>query len=99
MNKSNQLSTTELFSKWQKKMFWMMWVTYASFYLLRVNISVALPAIGKEFSMTKSDLGIVLSALFLMYALGQFINGQLGDRLNSRVIIRSVPMRISERVQ
>ncbi|MEN8223415.1 MAG: MFS transporter [Acidobacteriota bacterium] len=72
---------------WQKKMFWMMWITYGSFYLLRVNISIAMPEIMKEFSISKSDMGIVLSSLFLMYALGQFINGQLGDKLNSRKII------------
>ena len=87
MNKTKNLSTTALFSNWQKKMFWLMWVTYGSFYLLRVNISIALPAIGKEYDLTKMELGIVLSALFLMYAIGQFINGQLGDKLNSRLII------------
>ena len=72
---------------WQKKMFWLMWVTYASFYLCRVNISVALPGIMDEFGLTKTNMGLVLSALFLMYAVGQFINGQLGDKLNSRRII------------
>jgi OPA family glycerol-3-phosphate transporter-like MFS transporter len=41
----------------------------------------------QEFNLTKTDLGVVLSSLFAMYAIGQFINGQLGDRLNSRKII------------
>ena len=72
---------------WQTKMFWLMWITYASFYLCRVNISVALPGIMQEFGLTKTNLGIVLSSLFAMYAIGQFINGQLGDKLNSRKII------------
>jgi OPA family glycerol-3-phosphate transporter-like MFS transporter len=72
---------------WKTKMFWLMWITYASFYLCRVNISVALPEIMQEFNLTKTDLGVVLSSLFAMYAIGQFINGQLGDRLNSRKII------------
>ncbi len=73
--------------KWQKKMFWMMWITYASFYLGRVNISIALPGISNEFALSKTDLGIVLTALFFAYAFGQFINGQLGDKINSRKII------------
>jgi sugar phosphate permease len=73
--------------KWQMKMFWMMWITYASFYLCRVNISVALPGIESELGFTKTNMGIVLSALTMMYAIGQFINGQLGDKLNSRRII------------
>jgi len=72
---------------WQKKMFWLIWITYASFYLGRVNISVALPGIMAEFGFTKTNLGIVLSSLFVMYAIGQFINGQLGDKINSRRII------------
>lgn len=64
-----------------------MWVTYASFYLCRVNISIAMPKIMEEFSLTKTDMGLVLSSLFLLYAIGQFINGQLGDKLNSKRII------------
>ncbi len=87
MGKKIDQSVKQQLASWQKKMFWMMWVTYASFYLLRVNISIALPEIMKEFSLSKSDMGMVLSSLFLMYAVGQFINGQLGDKLNSRLII------------
>ena len=74
-------------AQWQKKMFWMMWITYAAFYLGRVNISVAMPGIAQEFGLTKTSLGGILSALFALYAIGQFINGQLGDKLNSRLII------------
>ncbi len=87
MEKNLNASVSEQISIWQKKMFWLMWVTYASFYLLRVNISIAMPEIMKEFSLTKTNMGLVLSSLFLMYAVGQFINGQLGDKLNSRWII------------
>ncbi|MBW1888181.1 MAG: MFS transporter, partial [Deltaproteobacteria bacterium] len=87
MEKRLNGSVSELLSTWQKKMFWLMWVTYASFYLCRVNISIAMPQIMKEFSLTKTDMGLVLSSLFLLYAIGQFINGQLGDKLNSRRII------------
>ncbi|MBC8401527.1 MAG: MFS transporter [Candidatus Marinimicrobia bacterium] len=83
MNTGNQTQIVH----WQKKMFWLMWITYAAFYLGRVNISVAMPGIAQEFGLSKTSLGVVLSALFAMYAIGQFINGQLGDKLNSRVII------------
>jgi len=83
----NSLNTSAQIKSWQKKMFWMMWVTYASFYLLRVNISIAMPEIMSEFGLTKTNMGVVLSCLFFAYAIGQFINGQLGDKLNSRRII------------
>ena len=83
----NSLDTSAQIKHWQKKMFWMMWITYASFYLLRVNISIAMPEIMSEFGLTKTNMGVVLSCLFFAYAIGQFINGQLGDKINSRRII------------
>jgi len=87
VKKTLSSSVSELIGTWQKKMFWLMWVTYASFYLLRVNIFIAMPEIMQDFNLTKTNMGLVLSSLFLLYAIGQFINGQLGDKLNSRRII------------
>lgn len=87
MKKELSVKVSELISKWQKKIFWLMWVTYASFYLCRVNISIAMPKIMEEYGLTKSEMGLILSSLFALYAIGQFINGQLGDKLNSRRII------------
>ncbi len=65
-------------------MFWLMWVTYSSFYLLRVNISVAVPEIMKTFALSRTEMGLVMSSQFLLYAVGQFVNGQLGDRIDAR---------------
>lgn len=87
MKKTLNTSVSKPIDEWQKKMFRLMWVTYASFYLCRVNISIAMPKIMEEFGLTKSNMGLVLSSLFLLYAIGQFVNGQLGDKLNSRRII------------
>ncbi|MDP8203426.1 MAG: MFS transporter [Candidatus Tenebribacter mawsonii] len=84
---TNNTDTSLRIKQWQKKMFWMMWITYASFYLLRVNISIAMPSIMREFDLTKTNMGVVLTSLFFAYAIGQFINGQLGDKINARRII------------
>jgi len=69
---------------WQRRIFLTCWLTYASFYLCRVNLSVALPAIQSEFGWSKTEAGLIGSALFWVYACGQFVNGQLGDRLDAR---------------
>lgn len=76
-------STAEL-RAWQRRLFVTCWLTYASFYFCRVNFSVALPAIQGEFGWSKTEAGLIGSALFWVYAGGQFINGQLGDRWSAR---------------
>lgn len=73
--------------KWQKKILFTAWLSYASFYLLRVNISVAIPGIIQEFGLSKTQIGSVLSALFFTYAAGQFINGQFGDNFSAKKLV------------
>ncbi|MFC1700268.1 MFS transporter [Patescibacteria group bacterium] len=55
------------------------WISYATYYFLRVNFSIALPGIMEEFNISKVALGGAASTFFAMYAVGQFINGQLAD--------------------
>lgn len=78
---------TRDFKYWRKRIFWSVWITYASFYLIRVNISVAMPGIMSEFGISKTVMGGILSALFFVYAAGQFINGQLGEKFGARTFI------------
>ena len=75
------------FKYWRKRVFITAWITYAAFYLTRVNMSIAMPGIMAEFGYTKTMMGLVLSALFIMYALGQFLNGQLGDKFGARKLV------------
>jgi len=70
-----------------KKILLVSWLTYASFYLIRVNLSVAIPGIMDQFGLTKTALGGVLSAFFLLYAIGQFLNGQLADNLGAKKLV------------
>ena len=69
---------------WQRRIFVASWLTYASFYLGRVNFSVALPYIRAEFGWGKAQVGLIGAALFWAYALGQLVNGRLGERLGAR---------------
>jgi sugar phosphate permease len=78
------MTTTASLRSWQRRIFVTCWLTYASFYLCRVNLSVALPALSDEFAWSKSQAGLIGSALFWAYAVGQFVNGQLGDRVPAR---------------
>jgi sugar phosphate permease len=75
------------FKYWRKRILLTTWITYAIFYLARVNMSVAMPGIMAEFGFSKTEMGGVLTALLAMYAIGQFVNGQLGDKFGARKII------------
>ena len=68
-------------------MLWTLWLTYGSFYFCRNNLGVALPGIGAELNLSKTELGTVLMALKLAYGIGQFVNGQLAERFPPRRLL------------
>ena len=78
---------TKKLRQWKKRIIIIAWITYASFYLIRVNFSIAIPGIIEEFGMSKTEIGMVLTALFFAYAFGQFVNGQLGDKFGARRLV------------
>lgn len=83
---ANQLETdpARLRSQ-QARVFWLLWSAYASYYLCRVNFAVAQPAILKEFpTWTAAQIGTIPSAYAAVYAIGQIVNGTLGQRYGTR---------------
>ena len=70
---------------WQFRIFSLLWTGYASYYLCRVNFAVAQPEILKEFpTWTAAQIGMIPSVYAAFYAVGQFVNGQLGERFGAR---------------
>ena len=59
-------------------------VMYFITYIDRVNLSTAASAIKKEFGISNTQMGFVLSAFAYPYALLQVAGGWLGDRLGAR---------------
>ncbi|MBC7236093.1 MAG: MFS transporter [Chloroflexi bacterium] len=81
------LSTTlspETLRRWRRRVFAVSWLSYAGFYLGRVNLAVAIPALGSAFGWSRMALGLLGSAFFWVYAFSQLLNGYLGDRLSAR---------------
>jgi len=81
------VNTEQAFKHWRKRVFLTTWITYSTFYLCRVNMSIAVPGIMDEFGYSKTAMGGVMTALLIAYAAGQFINGQLGDKFGARRLI------------
>jgi OPA family glycerol-3-phosphate transporter-like MFS transporter len=63
------------------------WITYATFYLCRVNFAVIAPLLMSLLDFSKVDIGLISSGLLAAYAIGQFINGQLADKYAKKLLI------------
>ncbi len=69
----------------QVRVFSLLWVAYASYYLCRLNFAAAQPDILKDFpTWTAADIGGIPSMYAAVYAVGQFVNGQLATRFGTR---------------
>ncbi|EQB34218.1 MFS transporter [Sphingobium ummariense] len=68
-------------------MIWLIFVVSAVSYLDRTNISIAAQHIREEFAITQVQLGTVLTAFILGYALAQPIAGRLADRFGAFRVI------------
>jgi sugar phosphate permease len=60
---------------------------YMITYMDRTGISVAAPAMSKEFGLSKTAIGIVFSAFLWAYAIGQIPTGWLADRFGARLVL------------
>ena len=60
---------------------------YFFFYTGRQTFGFAIPGIQAEFGVTKETLGWVSACLLWAYAIGQAINGNLGDKFGGRRVM------------
>ena len=72
---------------------WWQWETllvtmggYALYYLIRKNLSVAMPLLG-EIGVSKVQLGAFLTAGGIVYGVGRFLNGIVADRNSARKVM------------
>ena len=68
-------------------MLWTLWLTYGAFYFCRTNISAALPGLEAGLELSKTQIGFILGALKIAYGLGQFVNGQLAEKISPRKLL------------
>src|SRR5437868_6347730 len=67
----------------------LLWTTigYAGFYFVRKNLSLAMPDMEASLQITKDDLGTFLTLHGVLYGIGKFANGFLGDRADGRKLM------------
>ena len=60
---------------------------YMITYMDRTGISIAAPAMAKEFRLSQTAIGVVFSVFLWAYAIGQIPLGSLADRLGPRLLL------------
>lgn len=59
-----------------------LWLVYAASYFIRACYAAAIAPIVGEGHFSKSEIGLVGTAFFVCYGVGQLISGLIGDRVN-----------------
>ena len=72
---------------WRFRVFIITWIGYAGFYMCRKNFAVAKMVFPEEFGFTNWQLSQIWTGYLLMYAIGQFVNGFLGDVRGPRFMV------------
>lgn len=71
---------------------WTLWLTYGAFYFCRTNISAAVPGMKASLGdgglgLSATEIGWILASLKIAYGIGQFVNGQLSERMSPRLML------------
>jgi sugar phosphate permease len=66
----------------QKRTVSTIWITYALFYLGRVNISAVLPAMVISLGVSRAEIGALGTIFFWVYGIGHFVNGEIGSHIS-----------------
>src|SRR5580693_1114568 len=72
---------------WQWRVLLLALFGYATFYFVRNNLPVAMPYLGKDLGITKTQLGTFLTLQGVIYGVSKFANGLLADRANACVFM------------
>jgi sugar phosphate permease len=76
--------TAKRFRYWQTRTLIATMFGYAAYYLVRKNLSFAMPSMQADLGITKADLGLFLTLHGLLYGVSRFVNGMWADRANAR---------------
>ncbi len=73
------------YKRLRRQVFVAIFVGYAAYYLVRMNLSLAIPDILREYpEYTKAQLGTAMTALSIAYGVSKFLMGSVSDRSNPR---------------
>jgi OPA family glycerol-3-phosphate transporter-like MFS transporter len=63
------------------------WFAYVTGYFGRINLSIIFPNLHDTLGYSNASLGMIALCFFVAYAIGQLINGFIGDIINPRYFV------------
>lgn len=63
------------------------WGTYACYYLGRLNLSVAIPALVIALNVSRAQVGVLGTVFYWTYGLGTLVFGELGNIFRPRLLV------------
>jgi sugar phosphate permease len=76
-----------LYPYWRRRVMVASVVGYATFYLVRANISIATDAITGQYHISKTKWGLMLTVGTVVYSWSKFFSGVIGDQANPRYLL------------
>lgn len=73
-----------LYHSLRLRVFLGIYIGYAAYYLVRKNLSLALPYLSEDFGYTKTSLGFALACNGIGYGISKFVMGGISDRSDAR---------------
>ena len=74
----------ERYKRLRNSTFWGATAAYSLFYLCRLSMGVVKKPLIDEGLFSASELGVIASAFYFVYAIGKFLNGFIADYCNAR---------------
>jgi len=75
------------FGYWQWRIIIVSMISYAIFYFVRKNFSIAMPGLTAEYGISNTDFGIIIGIGSLVYGAARFINGFIVDKVSTKVFM------------
>lgn len=70
-----------------KTIFFISYLAYSAVYIARLNLTVASPVMQEQGLMTAAEIGMMGGIFFLLYSIGQLLNGYFGDILPPKIMV------------
>ncbi len=77
----------QLYRHYRLRVLYTLFIGYASYYFTRKNLPGAAAALGTDLHYSNTQLGLLGTLLYITYGIGKFVNGVLGDHVNSRTLL------------